>query len=42
MAFPQCSSPFSAERFKLNSPMKPKESWTLSDTMEPKMLDATQ
>lgn len=42
MALPQCSRPFSDDRLRLNSPMNPKESCTLSETIEPYMFEATQ
>lgn len=42
MALPQCSNPVSEDLFKLNSPMNPKDSCTLSETMAPYVLYATQ
>ena len=42
MALPQCSNPVSEDLFKLNSPMNPKDNWTLSETIAPFGLCATQ
>ena len=42
MALPQCSNPVSEDLFKLNSPMNPNDSCTLSETMAPYSLCATQ